>query len=209
MLAALARIIIILMKLWTIQTPDVWQTLQSQGVYRATEQGIPDESFEKPYRWMIQQLAQHVQRPAKCYWPIWAWHQWEDRGKRKPDLRASSHLEKGKTGVRMEIEVDEAKVLLSDFDLWHYVLNYWYLPTTEKEGEDFEAEVKRHGLSFYETKPLPFPYHNRIENSWKKIFDLDWSAKDISCKRDHKSIQAVFWELRVDQVKNVDVFTAR
>jgi hypothetical protein len=36
---------------------------------------------------------------------------------------------------------------LSDFDLWHYVLNYWYLPESEAEGEEFELELKQYGLS--------------------------------------------------------------
>lgn len=197
------------MKLWTIQTSDVWQNLQNQGVYRPTSQGILDEHFEKPYRWMAQQLAQYAGPSVKCNWPIWAWHQWEDSGKRKPDLRASSHLEKGTVGVRMEIEVGEAKVLLSDFELWHYVLNYWYLPATEKEGEDFESEIERRGFSFDEPKPLPHRYHKRIEKSWEKIFDLDWIAQNISSVRENKSIQAVFWELRIEQIRKVDKFTAR
>lgn len=158
---------------------------------------------------MAEQLGRHIQAPAKCHWPIWAWYQWEDSEKRRPDLRASSHLEKGMPGVRMEIEVDGTKVLLSDFMLWHYVLNYWYLPTSEKEGENFEKEIGRQGLSFYETKALPPPHHKRIEKSWQRIFDLDWMVPGISSARADKSIQAVFWELRIEQVKKVDTFRVR
>ena len=66
--------------------------------------------------------------------PIWAWYQWEG-SRRKPDLRASGYLPKGEPGVRLELRVADDRVLLSDFDLWHYVLNYWYLPKSEKAGE--------------------------------------------------------------------------
>jgi hypothetical protein len=37
------------------------------------------------------------------------------------------------TGVRLELEIPDGTALLSDFSLWHYPLNYWYLPST---GED-------------------------------------------------------------------------
>ena len=80
------------MKLWTIQTSDVWQILQSEGVYRANSQGMPDQSFEKPYRWMAHQLAQCIQPPTECQCPLWAWHQWQHNRKFKPDLRTTSYL---------------------------------------------------------------------------------------------------------------------
>jgi hypothetical protein len=33
---------------------------------------------------------------------------------------------KGEKGVRLTINCPADRVLLSDFSLWHYVLNYWY-----------------------------------------------------------------------------------
>ena len=48
-------------------------------------------------------------------------------------LAVCGHLPKGERGVRLELQVADDRVLLSDFDLWHYVLNYWYLPET-REG---------------------------------------------------------------------------
>ena len=71
--------------------------------------------------------------------PIWVWWQWwADR--RRPDLRASGFLPKGVRGIRVECRVKEDQVLLSDFELWHYILNYWYLPKSEKSGESFEKK---------------------------------------------------------------------
>ena len=119
-------------------------------------------------------------------------------------------MPKGSRGVRLEIELDERRVLLSDFELWHYVLNYWYLPESEEDGESFEAELKGAGLCFFTEKPLPDPgYHKRIEASWLRIFDLDWSAKEIASPRKDKQIQAVFGELREENIRSVQYFTAR
>ena len=125
-------------------------------------------------------------------------------------MRSSGHLTAGKKGVRLEFELNDDWLLLSDFSLWHYVLNYWYLPKSEAEGEAFEAELAARGLSFYETKPLPdYEYHFRIQQSWERIFDIDWKEDSIATAKENKSIQACFWELKLDRVKKVDRFIAK
>ena len=112
--------------------------------------------------------------------------------------------------MRIEFEIDDSLVLSSDFDLWHYVLNYWYLPASSVEGETFESELAEQGLSFYQTKPLPNPaVDEAIRASWEHIFDLEWVEKDLSAPRADKSIQAAFWELPLESVRRVDEFVAR
>jgi hypothetical protein len=198
------------LRLWSIQTVNIWDILQQQDVFRSRADGLPDQHFERPYRWMAEQLARRIEAaPSGCRWPIWAWQQWQDSLRQKPDLRTTGHLSKGMIGVRLKIEIDPTNVLLSDFELWHYVLNYWYLPTSEEDGAAFEQELAQQGLSFYTTKPLPEPYHSKITGSWEQIFDLDRAVEGISRPRPCKSIQAVFWELHIQHITKVDTFKAR
>ena len=117
--------------------------------------------------------------------------------------------------MRVECQVAEERVLLSDFDLWHYVLNYWYLPKTEKDGKAFEKKLARDGLSFYgydHQRPLPHVrYRQEIEQSWERIFDTSWVDRGnaIASPPKKKSIQATLWELLLDDVVGVRNFTAR
>jgi hypothetical protein len=125
----------------------------------------------------------------------------------RPDLRFSNFLEKGTRGVRLEIDIPDEQVVLSDFDKWHYVLNYWYLEENEEDGELFDKEIKKRGLDYYQQKPLPDPYyHQKIVDSWKRIFDIE--SRNEEEKRS-LSIQATFWELKLEQVRKVDFFVAR
>lgn len=127
-----------------------------------------------------------------------------------PDLRASGHLPSGTAGVRLELEVDPDEVLLSDFDLWHYVLNYWYLPTSASDGNRFQRELAAVGLSFYRSRPLPdAKYHDEIVSSWDRIFALDWSQRGLASPRKRKAIQACMWEIRPEMVRRRREFTAR
>ena len=106
--------------------------------------------------------------------------------------------------------MDEDLVLLSDFELWHYVLNYWYLATSLADGEAFETELAERGLSIHRTRPRPGSRIDRIiKESWNRIFDLEWVQEDIARSPAHKSIQATFWELTLESVRRVDEFTAR
>jgi len=99
---------------------------------------------------------------------------------------------------------------LSDFDLWHYVLNYWYLPTSEADRDRFETQLAKRGMSFFEAKPLPHrKYHERIVASWDRIFDFDWAEDEFALPRSSKSIQGTTWEVNLEQVRGHKLFTSR
>jgi len=198
------------MILWTIQSLPAWEELQRHGLLQ-TDPRCVDNNFLPAYRWIADQMGLRLGcRTSLESLPLWAWYQWQDEEKPKPDLRSRGHLPKGQKGVRITFEHSEESVLLSDFDLWHYILNYWYLPASLEDGEAFEAELAGHGLSFFESKPLSNPvYHKHIQDSWERIFNLSWTEEDLSLPFPQKSVQGTFWELRIDQVKEVKVFTAR
>lgn len=206
------------MILWTIQDYRAWEIAQQAGVLRADAAYVEADELASmsilAYRWLVEQMEQRIgPGPPGVDFPIWAWYQWRNDRQRRPDLRSSAHLQRGQKGVRIEFEIKDQQLLLSDFDLWHSALNYWYLPLNEQDDLAFEAELETHGLSLYEMKPLPdVAYHQRILDSWQRIFDLDWCDETgyISADRkEKKSIQATLWELPVAHVRKVTAFTAR
>lgn len=194
------------MKLWTIHPVEVWEWLQQQGFYRGAKE-LVYEDFLDSYDWFIIEMEKRLgPRPEKESYPVWAWKQWNGVHIR-PDLRFSSFLEKGTRGVRLEIDIPDEQVVLSDFDKWHYVLNYWYLEENEEDGELFDKEIKKRGLDYYQQKPLPDPYyHQKIVDSWQRIFDIEPRNEE---EKRSLSIQAIFWELKLEQVRKVDFFVAR
>jgi hypothetical protein len=186
--------------------------LEKDGLLRADARRVR-RHHRRAYEWLARQMEERLGcRPSEKALPLWAWFQCDGATCRKPDLRSSGHLLKGESGVRIEFKVSDRLVLLSDFDLWHYVLNYWYLPESLKDADNFETELSRRGLSFYRTKPLRnAAFHKKIVESWVRIFDLDWADKErsIARPRARKSIQASLWELGRGQVSDVRFFKAR
>ncbi len=182
------------MTLWTIQSEAAWTELQKTGVLRATRGHAWEPSFLPAYEWMTGQMCSRLGPPPEpdCL-PIWAWYQM-DGERKKPDLRQRGHVEPGETGVRLELHYPSDRAVLSDFCLWHHVLNYWYLPGSEQEGLAFEQELAD---------------HSAVVASWDRIFELDWAEPDVSVPRAEKSIQATLWEINLQQVRHVQVFTGR
>jgi len=86
-------------------------------------------------------------------------------------LRASGYLAKEEIGVRIEIDLPGTSVLLSDFNLWHCVLNYSYLAFNEQEDDKFVHELDEAGVS--QMRPYPEPFNHRVLLSWQRIFDLE------------------------------------
>ena len=198
--------------LWTVQSVRAWAKLRQDGVLRADARRVP-RRYRMAYEWMSREMDRRLGcRPSERALPLWAWYQWDGATCRRPDLRCSGYMPKDERCVCIEFEVSDRLALLSDFDLWHYVLNYWYLPKSLKDDAAFESELSRHGLSCYRTKPLPDrAYHTRVVTSWSRIFDLDWAdrARSIAHPKPEKCIQATLWELRREQVKDVRFFRAR
>jgi len=185
--------------------------MQEVGYLRGHQEHVVDD-WIPCYQWMRLQMQRRIKTPLyenTPFYPVWAWYQWQNDKKKKPDLRYSAHLGKGKKGVLIEFQADPNNVLLSDFELWHYVLNYWYLSTSQGM-EQFDGELKTNNLALYKQQPLPNEeFHLKIVHSWEKIFDLDWIDEEVVHDKKDKSIQGTLWEVSLAQVRSVQGFVAR
>ena len=205
------------MQFWTIQTLEAWERACEIGSLRASPLHVP-AAYRSAYEWMARQMAERIgPAPSGVEFPVWAWYQWGDSKHCKPDLRSSGHLLKGVEGVRLEFHVDSAHVLLSLFEEWHFVLNYWYLyPSIDQSAYDpqdleFDKALYDAGLSYYTTKPLlDLALHRQMEQSWERIFSVarqNPSADLVSLSA--APVQATLWDVPTSSVTRVTFFTGR
>lgn len=183
-----------LLKLWTVRPLSDYEILCQNGIFRTDETFIDDYHVDA-YRWIAEQLAKKTPKPTNVTMPVWAWFRYEGTKKPKPDLRKTAHLPPKTQGVRIEFDIPENQVLLSDFDAWHCVLNDFCYALTDDEYDYYEKlEQTLSKTEFLAIK----------QQTWQRIFDLD-----LIPNPDEYAIQAVFWELKLEWVKKVDFFTAR
>lgn len=122
--------------------------------------------------------------PDDVIYPVWAWYQWEGVRKR-PDMRIHRYAgKKGTPVVLQTIDIPDNMVLLSDFDMWHVILNDGYLP-------------------LYEIDDIEDPSEDEILKSWENVFCID---EVTDCWYVPKSTQATFWELKKEWVLKAEHF---
>ena len=176
------------MILWTIQSVKVLDRILEQKEYRADWEQIDDlsDQFRNAYTWMALQMERRgislQGRP-----PVWAWKQWNAE-RAMPDLRARAHIPSGTKGVRIELDVPDDLVLLSDFETWHAVLNNHVLSYSEKEHDQTHSR-------------------EQIEKSWERVFefgkgDPDWNGTG-------SSVQATIPKIDKDWIRKVKHFIGR
>ncbi|WP_146208078.1 DUF3841 domain-containing protein [Azospirillum sp. TSH64] len=91
-----------------------------------------DPDHPSPYDWMRERLAELMPRFSGDY-PVWGWLK---RPSTRPSIWGKAA---GEATVLVSAIVPRHRILLSDFDDWHAVLNDWYLSRTEAEDNEVEA----------------------------------------------------------------------
>lgn len=192
------------MKLWTIQPVEVYEKLVKEKILYVDKSlsefiSSPEISLKDSYDWLVIQMKEKIGINDKAEYPWWAWYK-RDYKHQKPDLRESAYEERGKKCVCIELDIDPSKVLLSDFDTWHMVLNdCWFNPAlTESEYDRLE--------DWYDSLELLEQQRVKLE-SWKQIFDIKPYSNNFV--RVGSYVQATFWELNITDVKKVVYFTAK
>ncbi len=195
------------MILWTIQSIDQLNKLVQTGTLQTD---YMDETFsEVAYRYMREQLCKRVgPPPSAASWPVWAWAQYDGISKSMPDITQPGHVEPGHAGALIEFEIAENECLFSDFFLYHEIMNLSPIFDTDEEQNLFDQELNDAGLWFGDSsKVLAHPqFGPRVVSTWQKIFDLDTPSERLPCVRSERSIQAVFWSLPIERVRNVVQF---
>jgi hypothetical protein len=171
------------------------------------------DDFRRPYDWIVQQMHLRGLFPSitGTSYPVWAYYHWNGIGYKKPDLRHTSLRRYAKNGpeVLMTIDIQPARLLLSDYEAWHWVLNQWHFSGTE-EQTDFESRCTAQAAGYMRSIPLQVPaLQKEMEATWQQIFDLERCAELLETASSARQVQAVFWELRPQDVRAAVGFSCK
>lgn len=204
------------MRLYTSQPLIVYETLMASKTWTADpfrNADEHDEEFQRAYDWLVADtLSKRILPESKdTQYPVWAWYQWNGVKQPKPDLRYSTVRDdaRERTQVLLELEIDESRVVLTDYDGWHWVLNYFYIGTSVA-SEDFERRCKEQNANYMRQRPLAVPALDKeLTDTWQIIFDINKTAQYLEESPERACIQATFWEIRPEDVISATKFEKR
>lgn len=186
------------MILWTIQPIEIYEKLIETGEYKCDLEKSGMKDFQSAYDWLVEQMVSKIGEPPEgVKYPVWAWY--KDGKGIKPDLRHArfAYGRKDEKFACIEIEIPEYEVVLSDFDSWNIILNDGLLSETEDEDEILEKTYE--SLSEDEKKTMK-------PKNWERMFDISPLDNDWVSRGEY--IQANFWVLKKEQIREVRFFTA-
>ena len=228
-----------LLDLYTFQPYDVIErAFRTDGIYQATKLGAyrdgclrddADDIFANAYQWIAGEMLRAGILPKQekaltvSITPIWAYARWTDNHHRprvKPDRRyyafrsadfLSHHL--------IHLRIPVWRVMLSDMDDWHAVLNHWAVPPIDvQNGDDgtLERWIEDHWDDPIETKRLQWREHVLIPTGHEPAGNLatygngsgSSGTRTIDSTDDlmalpHSCVQATFWWLEPGDVVRV------
>ena len=175
------------MRLVTIQPYDAWFQLATDGRYTcniAKSEFFKDENFMKAYAWMSKEMTRRIGvAPDGIHYPIWCWY--------KNDEDYAHTCKGGREYVKITIDVDPSRVLLSDFDDWNIALNGGPIVPITTTEEEADAEYDR----------IVEAGDDAIHETWARIF----RTPEESAESDY--VQGTIWEIRKEDLVEVTLFS--
>ena len=151
------------MRLWTIQTRELFDTLMRQGYVYCDRIGYYNENNPEAYQWMCEQMRQRIGEPPlpEIKYPLWAYYQYNCRKDRQPKYELGSEE---KEGVYMEIDLPESDVLLSDLSSWTFAaLNGWHWGKNKRLERRIDAlRAEGIGVNVHYIPVYFFPYYRKL-----------------------------------------------
>lgn len=193
------------MRLWTSQPPCVAYMLRRGMAFRcdagkATYAG----DFDDAYDWLASEMSHRVgPAPDGVRWPVWAWRRYGRPDGEAPDVADDIVGSEDMDFFLIELDVQEDRVLLSDFDNWHTVLNGWMaldpdellLPADERER--LTDERVGAWMSADASDPA---YRAAARGSWGNVFDVRHIETPEGDDWNGRYVQATLWEIRPEDV---------
>ena len=186
------------MRLWTIQPKSMYDVLRKDKVLHCDHTNsscsINDtdpqvqKSFKMGYDFIVSQMKARIGNPPDgVQYPIWLWHMDQPGINARPDLRKHNRYSP-RPYVMMELEIPSDQVLLSNFELYHMILNDSPIYDDYNSDEEYNAMDE-----WYESLPSESKAKYKLE-SWSKIFNINFT-QDIT--------QATVWEIKLDYLVRV------
>lgn len=178
------------MRFYTIQPKAIVTMLRNQQTFFCEKDkcAFQEEPFQKAYAWMRTQMIRKLGVPEKSdAYPIWLYYLWDKENNYTPD-------EESDFDYLITLEIPEERVLLSDFDLWHDVLNNMFCGVERNEEEYDKNREYLDSLSHEERQ-------KKIEASWQNIFDITPFHNDFISIGNY--VQGCTWCIRPEDIISI------
>jgi len=177
---------------WTRQDEKILEILEREGRHITKKEYIEEKMedcsgvYLDVYSWYTEKAKSIVPKPPDVKYPIWV------------SLREDHMLQPVPGTVILELLVDRDSVITIDSEKWDRVVNYWYVPLSLKDEEDYDKKLKNYGIANNSKVYLSnfYPHLKKeVIKSWDRLFDNSYSLSDLYF--------GTIWEVKREWVQKV------
>ena len=207
------------MRIWTIQPVEVYEKLlrekelsvqDSLSVYLANSDREHEHgsnwTFRDSYDWLVSMMDKFgiVGHTDEVKYPWWGWYKHGGKYK-KPDLRCIGLGNPGEESYCIELDIPDNEVLISDYDMWHCVLNNGDIWKGYETDGDFDKQFDLHE-EYTRKLRIEGKYEEYKLKTWERIVGTINKPDDFP---DGEYKQVTFWKLRLENVVRAQKFKCR
>lgn len=181
-------------RIWTIQAQASRDRLIRNRMLVAESEICSGDPEAIAYRWITRQVNSRL--GSCCLSPVWAWRNWGGGEATEPNTLAEWHMPRGQVGYLIEIEICPTSIVLSQFEMWTWVLSGKPVP---KGFSDFDNTA---GM------PADRVSKEQFFCSWERIFDLSFGDEDFWGPKASRWVQVCLPELAYTSVVSETRFVA-
>ncbi|WML34709.1 DUF3841 domain-containing protein [Clostridium sp. OS1-26] len=179
-------------KIWTRQDENILDVLENEERYIVKKEYIENklESCAKyyfeVYSWYTNKASEIVLKPHDVKYPVWV------------SITPDFMLQQTPGTVILELLVEKDLVIVTDSEKWDRVVNFWYLPLSKEDEEEYDKKLKDYGISNCSNAYMSgfYPHlKNEIIKSWDRLFDNSYSLSNLK--------QGTIWEVKKEWVQRV------
>ncbi|MCT8975057.1 DUF3841 domain-containing protein [Clostridium sp. CX1] len=179
-------------RVWTRQDEKILNVLEKDGRHIAKreyiEQKMEDCSkvYLDVYTWYTEKAKDIVAKPSDVQYPIWV------------SLSSDNMLQPVSGTVILELLIDRDLLIVVDLEKWGRVVNYWYVPLTLKDEEDYDKKLKNYGITNNSNVYLSnfYPHLKKeVIKSWDRLFDNSYSLSDLNV--------GTIWEVKKEWIQKI------
>jgi hypothetical protein len=164
-----------MVRLYSYQGQVAWDAAEKLGYWTGTldhHVGDGDFGWGPAYEWMRQRMAERVPDFSGDY-PMWGWI-------KRPSTKPKPRKYRGTSdNIRLTVQVPRSRIVFSDYDAWHAVLNRSLNCATEAEWDEWSEAYPWHWSmplsDAPEAEKLDYQrrYMASIEPSWNRCLAFE------------------------------------
>lgn len=179
-------------RIWTRQHENILHVLEKDGRYIAKKEYIEEKMEEcskfylDVYSWYTGKAKEIVAKPPDVQYPIWV------------SLSSDNMLQPVPGTVILELLIDRDSLIIVDIEKWGRIVNYWYVPLTLKDEEDYDKKLKNYGITNSSNVYLSnfYPHLKKeVIKSWDRLFDNSYSLSDLNV--------GTIWEVKKEWIQKI------